>query len=312
MRSALAIIPLFALAHLGLADLDWNDIPNTCRDECTPVINAFTDCARQVGTDTSVDFFRNGKVEVNNGRVEVDLPGPDGPNDNGPGRGRDNNNDANDRIDQAAEQRYAECVCNKPNASTDIPNCSNCLVQNGYRDKGEKRPLTLTILDELTQYNRGWRLCSVLQLHHWCCSAAKYHGKPHVDLHNDKCCWQHHPEHAGSNSHLQPDWHAQQQPASPGDRSGVEVWCSKRLGGCRARGFARRPLIEFANDATDGTSVVGRGEKIDGHESLSMDQNDSMIEFAMVLLVLIVMVVEDWFAERMLALRSQSDACNDN
>ncbi|KAK8200341.1 uncharacterized protein BKA78DRAFT_349209 [Phyllosticta capitalensis] len=135
MRSALAIIPLFALAHLGLADLDWNDIPNTCRDECTPVINAFTDCARQVGTDTSVDFFRNGKVEVNNGRVEVDLPGPDGPNDNGPGRGRDNNNDANDRIDQAAEQRYAECVCNKPNASTDIPNCSNCLVQNGYRDK---------------------------------------------------------------------------------------------------------------------------------------------------------------------------------
>lgn len=71
-------------------------------------------------------------------------------------------------------------------------------------------------------------------------------------------------------------------------------------------------MIEFANDATDGTSVVGRGEKIDGHESLSMDQNDSMIEFAMVLLVLIVMVVEDWFAERMLALRSQSDACNDN
>ncbi|KAK8183934.1 hypothetical protein BC567DRAFT_260179 [Phyllosticta citribraziliensis] len=154
MRSAIAIIPLFALMRLGLADLDWNDVPGNCRSQCEPVINIFTDCAREVGTDASVDFFRNGTLDVDrDGRPDVDeLPGPgrvdrdgdgdlDGPGDDdgpGDGRGNDNNNNNNDRDrddDPVLEQRYVDCVCNKQNARTDIPNCSDCLIRNGYRDK---------------------------------------------------------------------------------------------------------------------------------------------------------------------------------
>ncbi|KAK7518732.1 hypothetical protein IWZ03DRAFT_413704 [Phyllosticta citriasiana] len=151
MRSALAVLSFFALMRFGLADFDWDDVPGNCRSQCEPVDTIFTDCAREVGIDVSVDFFRNGTLDLDNdGRPDRDeIPGPD--DDDGPGRGDDNDRDDNDRDDNrddnrdndrdndrdddpAVEQRYVDCVCNKQNARTDFPNCSDCLIRNNYRD----------------------------------------------------------------------------------------------------------------------------------------------------------------------------------
>ncbi|KAK7567327.1 hypothetical protein IWX49DRAFT_596670 [Phyllosticta citricarpa] len=138
MRSALAVLPLFALMRFGLADLDWDDVPGNCRSQCEPVDTIFTDCAREVGTDVSVDFFRNGTLDLDNdGRPDRDeIPGPDDDDrdDNDRDDNRDDNRDNDRDDDPAVEQRYVDCVCNKQNARTDFPNCSDCLIRNNYRD----------------------------------------------------------------------------------------------------------------------------------------------------------------------------------
>ncbi|KAK7570120.1 hypothetical protein IWX91DRAFT_7655 [Phyllosticta citricarpa] len=249
MRSALAVLPLFALMRFGLADLDWDDVPGNCRSQCEPVDTIFTDCAREVGTDVSVDFFRNGTLDLDNdGRPDRDeIPGPDDDDrdDNDRDDNRDDNRDNDRDDDPAVEQRYVDCVCNKQNARTDFPNCSDCLIRNNYRDT-------------------GGRLCSRLPIFWSDWRDFQQHGEPHGHPHNDQCCWQYHLEYSGSHvDQHHRDWR-QQQPASPGDGSCVQArCCSKRPHRCCARGVACRciPLIVFVTGAKPG-ALEWNGEGI--------------------------------------------------
>ncbi|KAK7629370.1 hypothetical protein IWX50DRAFT_14483 [Phyllosticta citricarpa] len=262
MRSALAVLPLFALMRFGLADLDWDDVPGNCRSQCEPVDTIFTDCAREVGTDVSVDFFRNGTLDLDNdGRPDRDeIPGPDDDDrdDNDRDDNRDDNRDNDRDDDPAVEQRYVDCVCNKQNARTDFPNCSDCLIRNNYRDT------------EVGDFVR----------------ACRFSGATGVTSNNTA------------------------SPTATLTTTNVLLKTSSSL--LRSRGCLPLHSSNRIRDRRKaGSSRVERRGNTGGRESL-MDQNDSMIAFALVLLVLIVMVFEDWWAERrVLAPRSQSAACND-